>query len=194
MNPASTKQLITDLVAGYVEHPEAIEVGFQERRLDDGHEFIYWALGCHPDDEAPLIGQGGCHAQALTFLIERMGAASGKTYAFRLVTKGKPRNRPRAHPLDAVSYDPAPKQLLLFRLLLALGIEAKVSVGPGNGNRKNLLFVFSVDAHSEEDYRALTVPVEGEEKTVVGEVGCLYRAVAKRAGVRFTIQVNRAPS
>lgn len=183
-----TEQLLRDLAASLVEHPEALRVAHQI--AEDGS--IYWAMKGHDDDEPKLVGQRGSHVDAITLLVSQIGKANGKPYTFRLITINAPIDRPKAPPRDVIDYDPAPAKNLLVRILESLEIGAfAVSVGPGPGARNSLTFVFTIGVNDISDFMTLTYrPDPKADETIEGALGTLYRAIAKKDGVRFFIKVE----
>jgi len=183
------EQLIRDLVSAFVERPTELRLKVQPS--DDGNT-CYWAIKADPVDDPLLIGAEGSHVRALTFLIAQFGLAHGMTFTFRLLTEDGKRLRPRGAPRDVIEYDAEPALEILQRLMTGLGIrDVKVRLGAGVGPRKSLSYIFTISACSEENYRALTHSQNAEGMTVVGAIGTLFRAVAKKSGVRFNIEVER---
>lgn len=187
-------EILRDIAAAIVERPGEIRAAAQP--AEDGA--CYFALKGHREDESKLVGTGGSHVDALAFLVAAAGAAAGRAFTFRLITEGNPERRPPNPPRDVIDHDPNPARELLRRMLDRLDLRAfEVEVGPGNGPRNSLTFLFSIRV-KEEDYRRLTAPPfppgfeDGrfDEQTVVGALGTLFRAIAKKAGVRYSLTVR----
>lgn len=175
MTPSQTRDLIVDLVGRYVDRPADLRCEFQTTEKGD----VYWMMKGHEADEGKLVGIAGCHVKALERLIVRVGAEQRKTYTFRLLTIGEPLRRPKQAPRDVIEYDPRPARDLLCRLLDALAVQRfTVEVGPGSDPRRSLTFVFTVKTASYIDAETLDA------------LGTLYRAIAKRDGIRFQISLQ----
>ena len=187
---AETAALIKDLASAFVARPRDVEIGYQQAESGE----TYLALKGHPEDESRLIGKAGSHVKALTFLVGRFGRAAGRVYTFRLITEQAPRARLEQEPRNAVTYDPQAAKGLLERLLEALELgEYAVTVGPGISPRHYLNFVFKVHVRFRTDYAYLITPDNPQlasDMTVVGAIGTIFRAIAKQAGVRFTLIVE----
>lgn len=192
-----TEQLLHDIACAFVEHPEDITIASQPS-LDGA---IYFALKGHPGDEGRLVGTGGCHVDALTFLVALLGQADGDVYTFRLITRQGPRQNTPIADRHVVGFDPRPARELLLRILVELGFdEATVEVGPGSGARHALTFNFTINAGSLADYELLlsetkvvifpasdNKPEKAIKMRPIEALGTLFRAIAKREGVRFSI-------
>lgn len=192
-----TEQLLHDLACAFVEHPDRIEVASQPS-LDGA---VYFALKGHPGDEGRLVGTGGCHVDALTFLVALLGQADGAIYTFRLITRQEPRQNTPLEPRHVVGFDPRPTLKLLARILMGLGFaNAIVEAGPGVGARQSLSFNFTIKLESLADYdrllretKVVIFPPTADkpEKAItmrpIEALGTLFRAIAKRLGVRFNL-------
>ena len=188
-----TRDLIRDLTAAFVDHPETIRAEAQEGE----DATAYFMLKGHDDDESKLVGTGGSHVDALAFLIAAIGVANEWTYTFRLLTKGLPRETPKREQRNAISYDPEPARLLLVRILHALDFTGyEVAVSPGAGARDSLTFAFTIRPGNSDDNAVLRVPheIELRDRTLrmalIDAIGTLFRAVARRGGVRFHVVVD----
>lgn len=174
MTPQQTRDLIIELVGRYVDRPADLRCEFQTTEKGD----VYWMMKGHETDEGKLVGIDGCHVNALESLIVRIGTEQRKTYTFRLLTIGEPRRRPQQAPRDVIEYDPRPARDLLCRLLYALAVQRfSVEVGPGSDPRRSLTFVFRVKTASY---------IDGD---MLDALGTLFRAIAKKDGVRFQISL-----
>lgn len=172
-----TKALLCDLVGSFIERPAALRVECQSGA--DGA--AYWMMQGDLADEGKLVGAGGAHVKAVARLVESIGAARGQAFTFRLITVGDPQRRPERQERDVIEYDPRPARDLLCRTLEALDIgEFKVEAGPGAGARRSLTFVFTVKTARYIDADTLDA------------LGTLFRAIAKKDGVRFAINLSSA--
>lgn len=187
MTTDTTQAILRDLVAAFTFHPEAIEIDSQVAAGS-----VYWMLRGHPDDEPVLIGKQGGHVRALTFLIQEIGKARGETHTFRLMTEHKPRARPPMEQRSAMRFDPEPARELLVRVLQELAIgDFLVEVGPGVGERRALMFEFTITVRDQRDANVLLAHHVDEDNanSLVETLGTLFRAIAKKNGVRFEVKV-----
>jgi predicted RNA-binding protein YlqC (UPF0109 family) len=168
---AQITNLLRDLVSTFVERPEALRVAAQPAA--DGA--CYFAMKGALEDESKLVGAGGSHVDALALLVAEFGRA----------------DQP---PRDVIDHDPQPARELLCRVLSSLDVGAfAVTVGPGPGPRNSLTFLFEISLHDAVDYKRLTVPVQHvscENATIVAALGTLFRAIAKKNGVRYNLTVK----
>ena len=145
------------------------------------------------DDEGKMIGNAGSHVDALESLIYAFGNAAGEIWTFRLLTKNAPKPAPREHN-DAIEHDPEPQRALLSRVMEALLIApAKIAVTPGTGPRRSLTFVFTIHVQKPADYRMLTVPEDEFSDPLIASIGTLFRAAARKMGVRYQVNVSLTP-
>ena len=195
MTNRELKKLITDLVGAYIERPSELQVVEQETA--DG-KAVYWAIRADPYDNGMVIGFGGGHVDALEFLVERMGEAAGKRFTFRAITDEAPGTISRREPRTALEYDPTAVLKLLERLIRAVGVNASCIVGPGNGaekgERNTLRYLFRIVPTTTADSNRLVQvygardPETDRGPNIIGAIGTLFRAMAKRDGVRFNLQ------
>ncbi len=192
-----TLSLLRELVSAFVAHPEALD--FKHQAAADGS--VYFAMRVHPDDEGRCVGAGGCHVNALAFLVQEMGAKLGHSWTFMLVTENEARDRTASVPRRAFDFRPDPVISLVGRLL---GRIARHSFGiyldAGSGPRVHLSYVLSLRMDDREDRAAvnreiplLTTEREGRasvEMNVLAAVGTMLRAIAKHQGVRLHIQLE----
>lgn len=179
-----TKQLIRDIMASFVEHPEALEIAADETRSS-----CYWVLRVHADDEGKAVGFTGHHVKAVSILVEHFGKALGMTYKFKLITvnQAAPREKERR---QANAYDPQPAQDLLYRILGAMELGAfSVTVKEDMSRRPLLAFTYDVRVMLTEDYAKLVGPQEDERGNVISAIGSLFRARANKDGVFIQINV-----
>ncbi len=197
-----TENLIHEIASAFVDKPEALEVVSQPA-LDKA---VYFALKGHPGDEGRLVGTGGSHVDALTFLVAMVGRATGEKFTFRLITCARPDERTTMKLNHVLTYDCTRVQSLLERVLVALGFgDVEVDVGPSKGPQFSLSFAFKLIAHEAATRERLINPVkivifpatdEKPEKAIemrlVEALGTLFRAIARKDGVKFSIAVEAA--
>lgn len=183
---ASRKELLKELVGAYVNRPS--EIALVANPSADGS--VYWAMQGASDDEGILIGAAGTHVNALKFLVEELGAANEGVWTFRLITEGRPRQRTTNGHRDGLMHDPKPARDLLSRLIAEfVEDEFAVEIAPPNGPVNNLSFTFKVRVRDAADYRRLTIPKTADGYAIVSALGTLFRAIAKKAGARYQIDV-----
>jgi predicted RNA-binding protein YlqC (UPF0109 family) len=187
---ARTKQLLRDLVAAFTIHPEAIQI--------DATPGGQWVMkGARHEDEPVLVGKHGSHVRALSFLVRAIGEARGESYSLKLITTHEPRDRVTKKKI-AETHDPAPAAELLGRILAELSIgDYMVETEQGQTVDMLLAFNLTIRVRQFADYNALTVapgstsPVVVTSETLVGALGTLFRAIAKKIGVRYDLVVAR---
>lgn len=180
--------LLRALISRFVDHPEALEIARHE-----GPGSCYWTVKGHPEDEGKLIGTGGSHVKALDFLVRILGRAQGQRFTFRLISEGEPSRR-ASRDSQAESYEHGPTMVLLAKLLDAFGFGYSLEAFPSPGQPDTLTFVFMVTPRSVAVYRILTVPPEGQDGlTLIESIGCLFRAIARKDGICFHVEVAPLP-
>lgn len=205
---SDVERLLRDLASAFVERPAELKIASQESLTGE----CFFALQGAPEDEPILVGKGGSHVNALTFLVAQLGEAEGKTFTFRLITPNEPDEDSapweRIKTQSAIAHDPAPAAAMLRRIFDALGVQATVEVSPGRGARSSLAFVFQIHPRDAEDHQRLTagrrvvvrpfLPANGRhperreiaiEATIEGALGTLWRAIALSQGVRYSVAV-----
>lgn len=180
------EQLIRDLVSAYIDHPAQLKIGSQES--EDGA--IEWAVECGERDQGKMIGYRGCHVRALALIIETMGNANRRTWILNLKDQGAPKR------IDSVSrkaarHDPMYHVQLLSRVIAAIGLDKIETEAMPDGISPfgELSFRFYARTSFAEDYI-----LDGENdrgETVRAAIDTLYRAIAKRCGVRYQLTFSR---
>lgn len=196
-----TKALIRDLAASFTKHPEGIQL-----RIATAEELsikrlpptaVLWVMyGARQEDEAVLIGKLGSHVRALSFLVRSFGMARNETHLFELITVHAPRDRSAMIRNVARTHNPTPAVALLQRILAELSIGAFKVEAATAGTTEDPAFVLTINVREFVDYSALTVaPFQGASsgaaETIVGALGTLFRAIAKKNGVRYDLVVAR---
>lgn len=179
-----TKQLLHDIVASFVEHPESIEIAGDETRTS-----CYWMMRVHKEDEGKAVGFTGHHVKAVSLLMEQFGRAIRMAYKFKLITvhKGAPRDKEWR---QAETYDADPATVLLYRILEAMEIGAfSVNVTPQADRLPLLSYTYDIKVLLNDDYTKLVAPQNEDGLTVIAAIGALFRARAKKDGVFMQINV-----
>jgi predicted RNA-binding protein YlqC (UPF0109 family) len=175
--------LLVAVAARFLKHESCVEVKYQA-----GPGVCYWAMRVHAEDEPKAIGTEGCHARAFAALVEAWGKRSGEVHTFRLLT-GPRTKQPRDKFVDAFEYDPAPEVELLHRVLSHIGLNGfSVKVGPPDHPVDTLTFRFEIQLLTPGDVRVLMRP--GDEEPLIGAIGTLFRAMARKIGVAFEFVVT----
>lgn len=184
----STTTLIRDIAAAFVDHPEQIDC-----RSQASEDAVYFAMRGALADEGKLVGAQGAHVDAMTLLVSEFGKSEGHTFGFLLMTTGTRTDRPKAPERQASGHSPAPAQSLMVRILERIHIGGfDVSVAFSE------TYVFTIKVNALQDYIKLTVsqPFKRpsgtqQEMSIVGALGTLFRAIARKEGVRYAISVRQ---
>lgn len=185
-----TQDLIHDLLASFTAKPEEIAIEVKEH---PGR--VYWVVKACGEDTPRIVGRSGAHLKALQFLVREIGKSLDSTHSLELLDP-EPGMRPdEPKEPTATSHDPSREVVLLQNLVEALGVsESKVEafLRPERLDGR-LYFDLNVWVRDDQDYKLLTVPPSVKSKaTVVEALGVLFRAGAKRNGIRINIVVKRA--
>ncbi len=184
--------LLRDLATGFIDKPAELQIASQESR--DGA--VYFAMKGALDDEPKLIGRAGAHVDALRFIVFKLGRARTRDFSLRLITEGSPRDRRPVEFRDVIEHDPRPARELLFRVIEALEFKTfSVGVSPGDGARTALTFVFDIKVFDGAAVREIVAPDPAapaglESLTLLTALGTIFRAVAKKSGVRYQVDVS----
>ncbi len=191
-----TECLLRDIAAAFVEKPDEVSVCSTEAM--DGA--VIFGMRCAEQDEPLLIGKGGSHAAAFGFLVEQFGKAEGREYIFRLITAEKDPEWREMAERTLREYSPTKASELLSGILENLEIESFAVSFLAKGE----LYDFTIEVSSKHDFYTLLKPTEFvlnrsadgrplDKKTtfIVAELGALFRAIGRRAGVKFQITVEK---
>jgi len=181
---------------------------------------LLFIVTCSPEDEPILIGKRGAHVQALMFLVERFGEAVGTPYRLSAVTDGAPGEWEKIAPKVATEHDPAGAAALLDSILTELPIgqyaleegEDMRNLTPREiaaGLHNALAFSFVITPRDPADAAKLKTPqrliireatpaLNGRpakpelsvELTTLDILVTLFLAIARRAGVRYSLSVR----
>lgn len=181
------KELLRDIVAGFVEQPNAIQIAHQQAPGS-----CYWMLRVAPADDPKAIGKDGTHARALATLLAAWGDADGELHTFRLLNNPERVEREPDKIRDVMEYNVEPRKELLERILCELGLDGfAIRTGPGNGARDTLTFELAVNVATMRDYTRLTQPRGETGVAIEAAIGTLFRAIARKDGVNISIAVRK---
>lgn len=181
------KELLRDVVAGFVEQPNAIQIAHQTAPGS-----CYWMMRVAPVDDPKAIGKDGAHARAIATLVAAWGDAEGEAHTFRLLNNTERVAREPDKIRDVMEYDVGPRRELLSRALSELALDGfAIKTGPGAGVRDTLTFELAINVATDRDYALLTRPRGESGVAVVAALGTLFRAIARNDGVNIEISVRR---
>jgi predicted RNA-binding protein YlqC (UPF0109 family) len=187
MPTASTgliESLLRDIAAAIVRHPDRLRV---ERREPIAGEVLWW-MSCAPEDQGKLIGRGGSHARAFDLLVAAMGQGDGEEWKFKLdrvpgvSTQDSPTQPPKHH--DARAAHELLARILAQLPVGGLTIESPRLSGP-------MCFHFDLKTTAAASFFERRDP-DDPESNLIGALGTLFRAAARKVGVRY--QINVVPS
>lgn len=156
---------------------------------------VNFTLSASIRDFGGLVGQNGSHLRALQLIAEQMGKVQGSQWVVRLEEpEGErqpayPKTPPPQHHSSTEDED------TLDELLLALGITAMVAV---QGDIPNG-YVFTICPFAQQDKDALETPHpaiyspnqrETKPLSLVAAIGTLTRAIGRRQGVSYQVQIT----
>lgn len=183
--------LLTQLLKAIIDHPEDLRIETKEFQAR-----VEWRVRVHIDDQGKVIGKMGAHIKALQFLFACIGYATNVQYRIQVLEPEEPRRGPENDPREAMTYDTGEAEALLFELLDDVfgNDEARITIAQST---KSLIpsFTFCIDPVTEGNRMKLETPMDwagrGEPMTVVGAIGTLFRAYARKEGVGFMIEAAK---
>lgn len=155
---------------------------------------INWLFRVNINDTGKVIGKGGSHLRALQLIVRQIGRAAGEEWtANPLDPTGDKREGQAGSALTPKTHSNREDRELLCELLTALQIQAEVlSAGTVKDG-----FVFKIEAAGQQHLAALLeshkvdYKLNGEmmveEANLQGALGSLFRAIARRQGVRYRL-------
>lgn len=180
-----TADFLQNVLSRIVHHPEDVQVIPTVFR-----GAVYWEIRANADDQPKLIGRGGTHIRALAFLVAEIGLASGEMYKLKLSEPEHGQRSPAVKPTTPTKYNPVhASKLLLDVTELIFGKDSCSITTTATGNE----FEFAIIMRDAADVPDLRTPYEADpyELTVIGALGTLWRAWAKKDGVEFTVTSNQ---
>lgn len=182
MNPdlAKTESLTRRLLNRIIYHPENLEIEHTEF-----HGAVYWNVTAHADDQPKIIGKGGTHIRALTFLIAEIGLSADSMYKLKL-NEPEVGTRTESTQASPKNYDATPAAQILQEVLESIFGPESVTI---RTTGKGFDFEFEIVMRDTDEVPDLRIPYDNDpnEMTIIGSLGTLWRAWAKKDGVNFTI-------
>jgi predicted RNA-binding protein YlqC (UPF0109 family) len=176
-----TADFLRNILSRIVYHPEDIEILTTIFR-----GAVYWNIRANADDQPKIIGKGGTHIRALTFLVAEMGLSADSMYKLKLSEPEHGQRSDSTKPPTPANYNAEPAaELLLAALETIFGKDTATIITTGTG----YAFDFEIRMRDTADVPDLRTPYEDDqyEMTVIGALGTLWRGWAKKDGVEFTI-------
>jgi predicted RNA-binding protein YlqC (UPF0109 family) len=183
---AKLRDLLQRIIAGFIDHPEQLEISISE--VDAG---VYWTIRGAADDQPKLVGRDGAHVDALGRFLYEAGRAVGEVHRLELLEPQPGDRRQRSEDHIAKNYDPEPaRALLLEALIFALGFD-RISVAVQRKSEFPPSYVFDVAVDDAEAFDRLATPrvLAGDSSSLADALGFLWRARARRDGVKFRIEI-----
>lgn len=157
---------------------------------------VNWMFRVDINDTGKVIGIGGSHIRAMNLLVGLMGKQAGAEWHAVAMDPSGVERIGRSVAAVPKAFNATPDWTLLCQLLVALGINADVAP-TGNITAG---YTFQVRGSGQQDQAALLdmhavhykragIPMK-EEVNVVGAIGTLFRAIARRQGVRYRLDAG----
>jgi predicted RNA-binding protein YlqC (UPF0109 family) len=187
MNPDLTKtqNLIRRIISAIIAHPEHLLISPAEFR-----GAVYWNVQAHADDQPKIIGKQGSHIRALTFLVAEIGLDADSMYKIKLAEPEIGNRSDSTQIQSPTSYDASLAEQTLLEVIEAIfGPQSATITTTGIG----LAYNFEITLRDHDEVPDLRVPYDGDmyEMTIIGSLGTLWRAWAKRDGVNFTVSCSQ---
>jgi predicted RNA-binding protein YlqC (UPF0109 family) len=184
---AQTEQaenLLRSLLVRFISFPHHLEL---ERKAFRGA--ATWTITCHPDDYGKINGKGGTHLRALEFLVYRLGLVNSEAYGLRLVDSEFRIDGGTAFK-DTVEANLANACELLQEWLTALQSECTIVTVASLTTRDS--YKFELYPRGPSDYGDLIAVNSNDvhERSLIGSLGTIYRAIGRAAGIDLTIEVK----
>lgn len=188
MNPEEEKAAaaLERLVAALLDHPRKLE--FDATRLPSR---VNVRVRVDVEDAGKVIGIKGAHVKALQLVAARLGDRLGQLWALRVDDPEEaPRPGKKQDAPPAASFDPFVDVQLLSEVLaclIGLGFTCDYRRDPGSGDA----WTFVVVPAGFAEHETLVDKAPGSEETLVAALGTLFRAVGRRQGVGYKIELPR---
>ena len=180
------------LIRLFVDWPDAIEL----KTFDGGGSLsppktVWWRLSCRGEDMPKIIGSNGTHARAIKHLFAAIGHTHGARY---LLDIEEPEDQEVFKPFKPIPakklWEPAVGEPLLD-VLAALGLQdfdLDISQYPPNPQNPYIAVKMAIHCQSQES-KDFLLKRDRSGVTLVGDLGCLFRAVGLKMGVELSIAV-----
>lgn len=177
-------ELLRAIVLSFIDHPGAVRLTAKE--MPGG---VYWELQVHPDDMPKACGKMGTHIRAMKFLMAQIGARQRMKYSLKLLEPEPGPVRPASPMKSVTSYDCRKAHELLVRALYQVtGMQEAVEIE----EEGTTSFCFAIVIRDKAHYVRIGVPPDDYDPsmTVIGALGTLWRAYAKKEGVTLRIRAD----
>lgn len=188
----SFADVLRDLIESYTNFPDDLLIDFKEHL-----GAAYFRVTVNGNDQPVVVGMKGTHIRALTKIVSAVGESRDLLFKLTLTEPQVVAGR-KTLPRVAIpaQYDIADPVVLLMRVLGELGIhEVTIDTAKDAPTRhiETPTYRFKIIVRSLDDFARLTVPTgagpDGPGETLVGALGTLFRARAKKDGVKFDLGV-----
>lgn len=183
--------MLRNLIASIVFREESIEINRDEFV---GH--VSWLTRVHAEDTGKIVGREGTHLKAFTLVVKESAKFLGdeKLQRFKVLDPLPAAFQERSSP-KAKDYNPEPAKTRLEEVLVCVGVQefkiGSTCLRPDMDG--TLRFEFSIQVRTEDDYNLLTVApqIGNDDATVIGAIGTIFRAGARRDGIKSAVTVTR---
>lgn len=179
-----TEDLIRRIITAITYHPECLEIKHTEFK-----GAVYWTVKAHADDQPKIIGKGGTHVRALAFLVAEIGLRSDSMYKFKLTEPEHGQRSESTKPTTPQIYSPKKAADTILEVVEAIFGKDSATIKIPTQSPYDHVYDFEIQMRDISDVPDLRTPYEDDqyEMTIIGCLGTLWRAWAKRDGVDFTI-------
>jgi predicted RNA-binding protein YlqC (UPF0109 family) len=186
-DPEQSLAAFRRLVCAILDHPDELRVDVNE---GDGYLRIDASWAAEPD-QGKLVGEMGTHARALWFVLQTMGERVGGRWQFKVrfpertgprPPKGRNAERPAKHSHEA-------DLVVLIEVVDAcLGQPLAVAAHP-EGQPGDVCFRIVPSTRESDTVLREQVEFHNRQTTLVAELGTLFRAIGRRQGVNYRVEV-----
>lgn len=181
----TTGAILERLILALVDHPQDAEL--EAITLPSR---INWRLRVNINDAGKVIGKKGAHVIALKLLIAKMGDRLGQVWDLKVIDPEEGRREVSAARLVPVSghHSPTADAAMLDDLLEAVTGNTYAIAANATGAAD---FTFTITPNDWPAHEALVDKAAGTEETLIAAIGTLYRAVGRRQGVGYAVEVAK---